>query len=477
MTTQYPSTATAQAAAFIESLTPAMIPREAARIGRRCVLDGLSVMIAGLAEETYVLLADDVQEQGGRKDALLFGRGRLKVPAPLAARVLGGAGHAHDWDDTQVSNDPRHQYGLLTHPTVPPLAAALAVSQLRISQGHKVSGADFFTAFMAGFEVECKLSEWLLPFVYKERSFHSSGVVGLFGAAATSAKLLGLSGDTLRMELSICASMAAGCRVNFGTMSKPLQVARAAENGVTAALLAQRGFTADLNGLDGEWGFFRVYGNGCFPEKTAQGFGGEKKQQWSIVSPGVSVKPYPSGILTHQTMDGMLELLRGESIKPEMIERIDIHAGSNVLNPIRFAVAKTHLQAKFSMAGLLTMIILRHRAGRQEFTNEFIGSPAAQDMQARIHTHVDPQIEAQGMEIIRSRIELTTKDGRRFVHWAPEAYRGGPLNPLSDDDLAAKLAACADGLLDRDRQDKLLRAVKRVDKLANAAMIPRLIQP
>ena len=66
---------------------------------------------------------------------------------------------------------------------------------------------------------------------------------------------------------------------------------------------------------------------------------------------------------------------------------------------------------------------------------------------------------------------------RRFVHWAPEAYRGGPLNPLSEDDLAAKLAACADGLLDRDRQDKLLRAVKRVDKLANAAMIPRLIQP
>ena len=227
MTTQYPTTATAEAAAFIEALTPAMIPREAARIGRRCVLDGLSVMIAGLAEETYVLLADDAQEQGGRKDALLFGRGRTRVPAPIAARVLGGAGHAHDWDDTQVSNDPRHQYGLLTHPTVPPLAAALAVSQLRISQGHKVSGADFFTAFMAGFEVECKLSEWLLPFTYKERSFHSSGVVGLFGAAAASAKLLGLTGDKLRIALSICASMAAGCRVNFGTMSKPLQVARA----------------------------------------------------------------------------------------------------------------------------------------------------------------------------------------------------------------------------------------------------------
>jgi 2-methylcitrate dehydratase PrpD len=477
MSTPYPVGTTAAAADFIESLTVADIPREAVRIGRRCVLDGLAVMVAGLAEDTWKLLADEAEEQGGRRDALLFGRGRTRVPAAIAARVLGGAGHAHDWDDTQVSNDPRHQYGLLTHPTVPPLAAALAVSQRLAAEGQSVSGADFFTAFMAGFEVECKISEWMLPFVYRERSFHSSGVAGIFGAAAAAAKLLGLRGAQLRMSLSMCASMAAGCRVNFGTMSKPLQVARAAENGVTAALLARRGFTADLDGLDGQWGYFRVYGNGVFTEKTAQGFGGARASQWSIVSPGVSVKPYPSGILTHQTMDGMLELMREHSITPEQIERIDVHAGSNVLNPIRFAIARTHLQAKFSMAGLLTMIILRARAGRQEFTDEFIGSPQAQDMQARIHTHVDPQIEAQGMEIIRSRIELRTRDGRLLVHWAPEKYRGGPLNPLSDEDLVAKLAACADGLLDADRQAKLVRAVRRVEKIANAVQLARLIQP
>jgi 2-methylcitrate dehydratase PrpD len=477
MSTPYPVGTTAAAADFIESLTVADIPREAVRIGRRCVLDGLAVMVAGLAEDTWKLLADEAEEQGGRRDALLFGRGRTRVPAAIAARVLGGAGHAHDWDDTQVSNDPRHQYGLLTHPTVPPLAAALAVSQRLAAEGQSVSGADFFTAFMAGFEVECKISEWMLPFVYRERSFHSSGVAGIFGAAAAAAKLLGLRGAQLRMALSMCASMAAGCRVNFGTMSKPLQVARAAENGVTAALLARRGFTADLDGLDGQWGYFRVYGNGVFTEKTAQGFGGARASQWSIVSPGVSVKPYPSGILTHQTMDGMLELMREHSITPEQIERIDVHAGSNVLNPIRFAIARTHLQAKFSMAGLLTMIILRARAGRQEFTDEFIGSPQAQDMQARIHTHVDPQIEAQGMEIIRSRIELRTRDGRLLVHWAPEKYRGGPLNPLSDEDLVAKLAACADGLLDADRQAKLVRAVRRVEKIANAVQLARLIQP
>ena len=193
---------TAAAAAFIESITLSGIPREAVRMGRRCVLDGLAVMVAGLAEDTWQLLADEAAEQGGRRDALLFGRGRQRVPVALAARVLGGAGHAHDWDDTQVSNDPRHQYGLLTHPTVPPLAAALAVSQRLVADGQAVSGADFLTAFMAGFEVECKISEWMLPFVYRDRSFHSSGVVGIFGAAGAAAKLLGLRGESLRMALS-----------------------------------------------------------------------------------------------------------------------------------------------------------------------------------------------------------------------------------------------------------------------------------
>ncbi|MBC7778780.1 MAG: MmgE/PrpD family protein, partial [Proteobacteria bacterium] len=89
MASPYPTTVTADAARFIEALTLADIPREAARIGRRCILDGLSVMIAGLGEETCTLLADEAQAQGGRKDALLFGRGRTRVPAPSAARVLG----------------------------------------------------------------------------------------------------------------------------------------------------------------------------------------------------------------------------------------------------------------------------------------------------------------------------------------------------------------------------------------------------
>jgi len=459
---------TAQAVRFVETVRFEDLPAEALRIGRRCVLDGLGLFVAGCVEESVRILIADAIDQGGREDALLLGAGGAKASAPLAARVLGTAGHAHDWDDTQVSRDPRHQYGLLTHPTIPALSAALVIGQRRGG----VTGRDLMLAFLAGFEVECKISEWMLPEHYR-RGFHSSGTVGTFGAAVAAAKLLGLEGDRLARTLGIAASMAAGIRVNFGTMTKPLHVGRAAENGVTAALLAARGFTADPNGLDGPWGFFSVHGGGLSEEKIEEGFG----RSWSIVEPGVSIKPYPSGILTHQSMDAMLELVEEHDLKPERIERIDFFAGGNILKPIRYPIATNHLEAKFCMPALLAMIVLRRQAGRREFTDEFVASPEMQALQRRIGTEIDPEIEAMGTDRIRSRIEVTTRDGERLVAWADERYRGGPDKPMSDAGLEAKFHACTEGLLDDARRAKVIETVRGVESLPDATRLLALIQP
>src|SRR5262249_14222668 len=242
---------TAAAAALFKDVGFSDVRAAGPRIGTRCMLDGLGLFVAGSQEHSVQFLIEEAEQMGGRPDALLLGRGNEKVPAAMAARVLGTAGHAHDWDDSQVSLDPAHIYGLLTHPTIPPLTSALVMSQ----KLGGVDGKSFMLAFLTGFEVECKISEWMLPQHYV-RGMHSSGTVGTSGACAPAAKLLGLTGDKLRSGLGIAASFAAGIRCNFGTMTKPLHVGRAAENGVTAALLAARGFTADPDALDGPWGFF-----------------------------------------------------------------------------------------------------------------------------------------------------------------------------------------------------------------------------
>ncbi len=448
---------TASAVEFIEAASYDGLSSEALRVGRRCIIDTLGLYLAGGLEGSVQMLAADAAEVGGKPDALLIGQGHTRVPAALAARVLGTAGHAHDWDDTQVSHDPRHVYGLLTHPSVPPLTAALVMAQ-RLGG---VDGRRLMLAFQTGFEVECKISEWMLPRHYR-RGHHSSGTVGTFGAAAAAAKLLGLKGAELAHALGIAASFAAGIRCNFGTMTKPLHVGRASENGVTAALLAARGFTADPAALDGQWGFFQVMGEGLSEEKLQQGFG----KTLTIAEPGISIKPYPSGILTHQSMDAMAALVLKHDLKPEQVERIRFFAGKNILEPIRYPLAQNHLQAKFSMPALLSMIVLCRRASHHEFSDAFVAGAAMQDMQKRTEVLNDPEIDARGYDKIRSRIEVDTRDGRTLVEWADERYRGGPDNPISDADLEAKFRMCAEGAISDAAQDKLLELAWKVDDIA-----------
>lgn len=458
---------TAAAAAFVENASFNSIPAEALRIGARCLLDGLGLYVAGSEERSVRILIDEAEETGGRPEALLLGRGDKKVPAPMAARVLGTAGHAHDWDDSQVSRDPAHVYGLLTHPTIPPLSAALVMAQ----KLGGVEGKTFMLAFLTGFEVECKISEWMSPQHYL-RGMHSSATVGTFGAYAAAAKLLGLGGDRLRHGFGIAASFAAGIRCNFGTMTKPLHVGRAAENGVTAALLAARGFTADPDALDGPWGFFAVQGGGVSAEKIARGFG----KTWSIVDPGVSIKPYPCGVLTHPTIDLTLKLVTEHNAKPDDIEAVRVYAGTNILNPIRYPIAANHLQAKFSLPAALAMIALAREAGKREFSDEFVGSAPMQAMQRRISTELDPEIEKLGFDKMRSRIVIRLKHGRAVEGWADERYRGGPENPLSDAALEAKARSCCEGVLDEKRQSALIESAWSVTSLRNAGKVMEVIR-
>lgn len=447
-------TVTEDAARFLESLRYEDIPDDALRIARRCMIDAAGLYAAGSEEHSVHILIDEARDTGGRGDARLLGGGGLKVPVAMAARVLGTAGHAHDWDDTQVSVDPAHVYGLLTHPTIPPLTAALTVGQLLGG----IDGRRVMTAFQAGVEVESKISEWMLPQHYLSGK-HSSGTVGTFGAFAAAAWLLGLRGTELRHGFGIAASLAAGIRCNFGTMTKPLHVGRASENGVTAALLARRGYTADPAALDGPWGFFAVMGGGLTEAKMAQGFG----KTWSITDPGVSIKPYPCGILTHPTMDLMLRLVTEADVKPDEIDAITIHAGTNILKPIRYPIASNHLEAKFSLPAEVSMIALVRKAGKREFSDDFVASDAMQAMQRRVRTEFDPAIEAMGFDKVRSRITIRRKDGTEVSGWADERYRGGPENPMTDAEVEAKLRSCCEGVIDRAGQDRLIEAIWGID--------------
>jgi 2-methylcitrate dehydratase PrpD len=459
---------TKEAAAFVANLKFQDLPDEALRIARRCILDGLGLMFAGSDQPCTNIVRRQSMGLGRVPEAIVLGSEAIRLAAPLSALVNGTAGHAMDWDDTQLSVTPDRIYGLLTHPTIPPLAAGLAVSE-KIG---KVSGKDFLTAFLAGFEVECKIAEAIRPDHYK-KGFHTSSTVGTFAAAMAAGKLLGLSESQLCHALGSSASMAAGIRANFGTMMKPVHVGRAAFSGVSAALWAADGFEACPDGLDGQWGFFHVMGGGFDREKIVGCLG----KPHTIIDPGVSIKPYPCGVLTHPSMDAMLSLVKEYDLRPDDVTEVVLCAGYNILNPIRYHTAQNELQAKFCMPFLLSAILISRRAGVKEFTDHYVNSAPVQAMIRRVRTEFDPAIEAKGYEKIRSRVEVVLKDGRKIVRDSGEAYRGGPDNPLSDKDLQGKFTDCSDKLLDAKARQAIFAAVAGLDTITDMKEFVSLLNP
>lgn len=459
---------TEAAVAFAAGMQFADIPQAALEIGQRCILDTVGLYAAGLTEPGVKIVAEMSAAHGGAPCAVLIGTGGQRGPAHVAARVLGLSAHAHDFDDTQVSHDPAHVYGLLTHPSTAPLSAALATAD---SLGG-VSGRDFLTAFHAGFEVSCKVSEWLKPEHYL-RGHHSSGTVATFGATVAAAKLMGLSEAKMANAIGIAAAMAAGIRCSFGTMSKPWHVGRACENGVLAAEMASRGFTADPQALDGRWGFAQILAGGFSPEKLSQGFG----KTWSIVDPGVSIKPYPSGILTHQAMDMVLGLVTREDVKPVQVREIRFMAGDNILNPIRYPVAANGLQAKFSMAALISMLVLYRRAALPEFEDAVVQRPEFQAMQRRVTCIRDDEINAQGFDLIRSRVEIDLETGQTVRAEGDTRYRGGPLFPFTDAEVEGKMRSCCDAVpVDTGLQDRLVKAASGIGEAGPAPLLAALAE-
>ncbi len=453
---------TKEASDFAYKLQYEHLSNEALSITKRCILDGISVMIGGTEQDALDVMYKYIKSTGGSPQSRLIGVKDKKFPAHLSALWHGLAGHAMDWDDTQVSYGPGRMYGLLTHPTVPPLSACLSIGEMIGG----VDGKQFITAFNAGFEVECKIAEAINPDHYA-RGFHTSGTIGTFGSAVAAAKMLNFNKEQIAMTIGIASSMASGIRANFGTMTKPLHVGRSSENGVTAALLVKNGFTADKNSLDGKWGYLEIAGPGAELDHVLGKFG----DPLTIENPGVSIKPYPCGVLTHPSMDALKYLMQDENINYKNVAKIKLYAAQNILGPIRYKFANTELEGKFCMHFLLSAIAIAGKAGKAEFTNQFVKSKDVQDMQKKVETIHDSEIEAMGFDKIRSKIELITNKGTKYTRWADENYRGGPLNPLSNSELEEKFHDASFGQLNDQQKNEFLDKIWKIEQLDNACSI------
>src|SRR6202048_3566291 len=344
------------------------VPAEVIELGKKSILDGFGLALAGSRAESGPISRQYVEQVGASNGKATIIGSAQKTSPRFAALVNGISIHADDFDDTQLAAAKDRVYGLLMHPTVPVLPAIFALAEQRA-----VTGKEWMVAYHVGAEVECKMAEAIAPRHYQD-GFHTTGTCGPFGSAAACAKLLKFDLAKTPNAFGLAASQSGGLRENFGTMTKPFQAGHAAESGLVSAEMVAVGWTAAEQILEADRGFFHAAGGSYDPSAIMDRLG----KPWTFASPGISLKPYPSGSLTHPAMTELARLIKAHDIQATQVEKVDIGANHNMTTTLLHHQPKTGLEAKFSMEFCLAILLLERKAGLGQFSDKMVQRPDVQ---------------------------------------------------------------------------------------------------
>lgn len=432
-------------------------PASARARAAAAVRDTVGVMLAGAAEPAGRLVQAMAVEEG-RGQCRILGTGESTGPS-WAALTNGVAAHALDFDDMCFVS--------LAHPSCALVAAALSAAEMS-----HASGATLLEGYVVGFEVECRLGQVMNPRHYHERGWHCTSTIGTIGAAATAARILGLSRVAAGHALGIAASAACGLKENIGSMVKPLHAGLAARNGVLAALLAKRGFTASERALDGPQGFLAAMDSQhtALDDQVA-----DLGIRWEILDTGITVKLYPSCAATHPPLDVLLDLRRRVGFTSEDVEAIDVEVDSMTPRLLIHNRPASGLEAKFSMPFCAAAAVVYGQMGIDTFAIDRIQDPQVKALMPRVTMRANPAFDAAA-PLSQARITIRLRDGRVLTESANGA-RGYAERPASDDELAAKFMDCAGRTLPQPTAERAWTALGRIEGIPDVGAFTEVLQP
>ena len=442
-------------AAAIHTLDRSDLDAEAIRWAQIGIADTIAVAIAGSREQAprLAMAAAGAEHEDG--PCLLLGLGRRSGPL-TAALVNGTAAHALDFDDV---NDT-----LGGHPSAPLVPVLLALGEV-----HGASGGELLLAYVAGFETECKIGS-AVNFHHYDKGWHPTATLGVFGAAAASAKLLGLSEEQTATALAIAASFSSGLKANFGTMTKPLHVGHASRDGAFAALIAREGFSAGAEAFEHPMGFFEVFnGPGTYdPARLLE--------RWAdpldVVEPGVGVKPYPCCGATHAPVDAVRQLIEAKGIAADDVTAVRVLAHPSRIPHIDRPAVGTGLEGKFSVQYCVARAVHDGALRLAHFDDAAVTEARVQALMPRVR--IEPGVPRESDERLAVRVEITTRDGATHDWRVEEAIgTGGARSPIPEADFRAKFDDCCTRVISPEAASRLfalcsdLEAVPRVAELTD----------
>ena len=421
------------------------LPGAAVEWAKMGIMDTVGVTLAG-SGEPCARIALRVAAGGG--PALVFGAAQ-RLSVANAALVNGTASHALDFDD--CSNT------LGGHPSAPILPGLFA-----LADAMPVAGSDFIAAYVAGFETETRIAR-AVNFYHYDKGWHPTATLGVFGAAASAARLMNLTEAQTATALAIAASFASGLKANFGTMTKPLHVGHCAHNGVMAALLAREGMTASPDVFEHRQGFFNVFnGAGNF---DADAVLRDWAEPLDIIVPGIAIKQYPCCGSTHPAIDAMLDLVHEHDLTPQNVVRVVAWTHPRRLAHTNRPAPASALDAKFSVQYCLARALVDRAVLLSHFDDGAQRDPRITAVLGRIEAAPHPNMSLASTAHFGAEVTVTTVDGRQFVKAVDIARGRTSANPLPPEQLTAKYRDCAARALDQEAVDRSLDLLLRLERL------------
>jgi 2-methylcitrate dehydratase PrpD len=413
------------------------LPAAAIRAAKNALLDTLGVTLAGSREPAAAIIRDVLTADARTGNSAVIGTTHQANPLD-AALMNGTAAHALDFDDVSDA--------MGGHPSAPVLAALLA-----LGEAIGAHGRDLVNAFVAGYETEIRVAR-AVNFHHYTKGWHPTATLGVFGAAAACARLLSLEEQQIASALAMSASMSAGLKANFGTMTKPLHVGNCARNGLLAALLAGKQFTASPDAFEHAQGFLNVFN-------------------------GVVIKQYPCCASTHSAIDTLIQMVRAHHIQAEEVSNIDVWIHERRLEHTNRPNPQNSIAAKFSLQYCLARALLHGTVVLSHFEGHAFDDPQARSIMSRVNAASYTSEQVGSDNAYGATIKLTLRDGRVFSGKLDEALGQSAAHPLPAGSLVAKFQDCAGRILAPDQVLELQESVEHIENVHNVRHLTAVTVP